>query len=121
VIEDWQAGLTLESQGEVGKVTPLIDSVIRQSDQAVDQYTAGGMIQLRGDHLNFAAADTTQGVFFKAGSAAEVRATDYAAQQPQSVIVLVPAGLTGPLTLRVASHINGSVRSYTYTNPLTSS
>lgn len=118
-IDDWQAGLTLESLGEVGKITPVIDTIIRQSDQAVDKYTPGGMIQVRGDYMNFNAADVTQGVFLKAGAAAEVRATDYAARQPQSIIVLVPAALSGPLTVRVASHINGSVRSYTYTNLLT--
>lgn len=118
-IDTWQAGLTLQSLGEVGKVTPTVDSIIRQSDQAVDKYTPGGMIQVRGDYMNFDPTDVTQGVFFTAGAAAEVRATDYAARQPQSIIVLVPAALSGPLTVRVASHINGSVRSYTYTNLIT--
>jgi hypothetical protein len=119
VIESFRAGLTLESLGEVGKVTPEIETVIRQSDMAVDKYTAGGMIQVRGDYLKFDPADVAQGVFFQPGAGAEVRATDYAAIQPQSVIVLVPAGLTGALTVRVATHINGSVRSDTYTNQLT--
>ena len=31
----------------------------------------------------------------------------------------VPAALTGPLTVRHAAYINGSVRSYTYTRPIT--
>ncbi len=119
VIEEWQTTLTLESQGEVGKVTPAIATIIRQSDMAVDKYTAGGLLQIRGEHLNFAPADLTQGVFFTAGAAAEVRASDYAGIQPQSVVVLVPAGLTGPLSVRVATYINGSVRSHTYTNLIT--
>lgn len=119
VIDGWRAGLTLESLGEVGKVTPEIETVIRQSDLAVDKYTAGGMIQVRGDHLKFDPADATQGVFFQPSTGPAVRATDYAAIQPQSVIVLVPAGLTGPLTVKVATYINGSVRSDTYTNQLT--
>ena len=119
VIENWRSGLTLESLGEVGKVTPEIDTVIRQSDLTVDKYTAGGLIQVRGDYLKFDPSDATQGVFFQPAAGAEVRATDYAAILPQSVIVLVPASLTGPLTVRVATHINGSVRSDTYTNQLT--
>lgn len=119
VIETWQQGLTLVSQGEVSKVTPAIASIIRQSDQGVDKYTAGNMIQVRGQNLNFDPSDVTQGVFFTAGEAAEVRATGYAAIEPQSVIVLMPTGLTGPLSVRVATYINGSVRSALYTNLIT--
>ena len=49
-------------------------------------------------------------------AAAEVRATEYGAVLPQSVVVLVPGTLSGDLSVRVASFINGSVRSVTYTN-----
>ena len=118
-IRQWRATLALESMGEVGKVTPVVDAVIRQSDGQPDKYTAGGLIQVRGDHMDFDRTDVTQGVFFKPGAGAEVRATEYGAVEPQSVIVLVPAALSGALTVRVATYINGSVRSYTYTNPLT--
>jgi hypothetical protein len=116
VIEAWQQGITLVSEGERGKVTPDIASIIRQSDEAVDKYTPGGLIQVRGEHLNFDRSDLTQGVFFTAGAAAEVRATEYAVILPQSVVVLVPGTLSGDLSVRVASFINGSVRSVTYTN-----
>lgn len=118
-IRDWRATLALESLGEVGRVTPVIETVIRQSDLAVDKYTAGDLIQVRGDYMDLDPADANQGVFFKAGAAAEVRATSYAGIEPSSIIVLVPAALSGPLQVRVATFINGSVRSHTYTNLLT--
>lgn len=118
-IRQWRSTLTLESMGQVGKITPLIDSVIRQSDKAVDKYTALGLCQLRGDYLDFDPSDTNQGIFLKPGAGAEVRVTEYGGIEPTSVIFLVPAGMTGPVTVRVASFINGSVRTYTYTNTIT--
>lgn len=118
-IRQWRSTLTLESMGEVGKITPVIETILRQSDLAVDKYTPGGLIELRGDYMNLKPSDTAQGVFFKPAAGAEVRATEYAGITPQSVIVLVPAALSGALTVRIATHINGSVRSHTYTNPLT--
>lgn len=118
-IETWRAGLALESLGEVGKVTPLIDTILNQDTGAADKYTPGSLIQIRGDNLKLNKSDLTQGVFFKAGAAAEVRATVYGDIDPQSLTVLVPAALSGPLTVRIAVHINGSVRSFTYTNPIT--
>lgn len=118
-IRNWRSTLSIESLGEVGKVTPVIEAVTRQSDKASNKYTALGLLQVRGNYMNFDPADVSQGLFFQPSAGAEVRATEYATIQPQSVVVLVPAGLTGPLTLRVATYINGSVRSYTYTDPLT--
>lgn len=118
-ISTWQHQLTLESQGEVGKVTPAIDTIICQSGGGQDKYIAGGLIQVRGDYLNFKTTDLTQGIFFKPATGPEVRAGSYAVIKPQSVVVLVPTGLTGPLIVRVSSFINGSVRSDTYTNPIT--
>ena len=118
-IRAWRATLELESLGEVGKITPLIDSIINQATNAVDTYVPGSLIQLRGDNLRLNQTDLTQGVFFKAGAAAEVRATVYGTMDPGSISVLVPATLSGPLTVRVAAFINGSVRSYTYQNLIT--
>lgn len=118
-IRQWRSTLTLESMGEVGKVTPVIETIIRQSDKAVDKYTALGLCQMRGDYMNLNPADVTQGIFLKSGTDPEVRVTEYAAITPQSIVFLVPSGLSGPLTVRIAVFINGSVRSFTYTNPIT--
>lgn len=118
-IRQWRSTLSLESMGEVGKVTPVIESVIRQSDKAVDKYTPGGLIELRGEYMNLNPTQVTQGVFLKPVAGAEVRVAEYAGITPTSIIILVPAALSGALTVRIATFINGSVRSFTYTNSLT--
>ncbi|MBL9152247.1 MAG: hypothetical protein JNK37_07175 [Verrucomicrobiales bacterium] len=115
----WRAGLTLESLGEVGKVSPLIDSILSQENGAENHYVPGTLIVLNGDLLRFQKTDPTQGVFFRSGNNAEVRATIYGTITPTSLSVLVPDTLTGPLSVRVAAYINGSVRSFTYMTPIT--
>jgi len=115
----WRAALTLESMGEVGKVSPEIDSILSQENDAPGKYTPGTMIELSGDRLDLDKSDVTQGVFFRSGSNAEVRATVYGTITPTSLSVLVPATLSGPLMVRVANHINGSVRSFTYMDAIT--
>jgi hypothetical protein len=118
-IRQWRSGLSLESTGEVGLITPTIDSIIDMTTSQPDKYTVANMIQLRGSYLRFKLADLTQGTFFRSGSAAEVRGTLYGQNEPGIVSVAVPAALTGPLTVRHAAYINGSVRSYTYTHLIT--
>ncbi len=118
-IRDWRAGLSLESQGEVGLVTPVVDSILDIATGLADHYTIAGMIQLRGNNLRIKFSDPAQGVFFRSGASAEVRATLYGQNEPGILSAAVPTGLTGPLTVRVAAFINGSVRSYTYTHQIT--
>ena len=115
----WRAGLTLESQGEVGKLSPEIDSIVSQENGAQDKYAPGTMIELSGFNLRFTKSDLTQGVFFRSGNNPEVRATVYGTVTPTSLSVLVPATLSGPLTVRSAAFINGSVRSFTYMTAIT--
>lgn len=117
-IRAWRASLSLQSQGQVGQVTPVIDTILSEDNGAVDHYTPGNLIRLRGDHLKFKKTDTAQGVFFQPATGAEVRATIYGSIDPSEVTVLVPATLSGPLGVRVAAFINGSVRSFTYTHPI---
>lgn len=119
-IADWQAGLSLENLGEVGKLTPMIDSIINLSNNGINTYSAGHMIQLRGERLRLEQGEVAQGVFFTpVGGGTEVRATVYGPMEPGNISVLVPATLTGPQSVRIAAKINGSVRSYTYTTPIT--
>lgn len=114
-IRQWRSTLALESLGEVGLVTPVIDSIIDMTTGQADFYTLANMIQLRGDDLRFKLSDPSQGTFFRSGNAAEVRATLYGQNEPGIVSAAVPAALSGPLQVRHAAYINGSVRSYTYT------
>ena len=118
-IRQWRSSLSLESLGEVGLITPVIDSVIDMTTSQPDRYTVGNMIQLRGNDLRFKLSDLTQGTFFRSGSDPEVRGTLYGQNEPGIVSVAVPAALTGPITVRHAAYINGSIRSYLYTHTLT--
>lgn len=118
-IRQWRAGLSIQSMGEVGLITPIIDSILDITTGQQDKYTAANMIQIRGNDLRFQLSDTTQGVFFRSGSDAEVRATLYGQNEPSVISAGVPAALSGPLNVRVAAFINGSVRSYTYTHAIT--
>lgn len=115
----WRATLSIESQGEVGKVSPHIDSILSLEDGTPNRYAPGTLIILNGDNLRFDKSDATQGVFFRSGSSAEVRATIYGTITPGALTVLVPASLSGPLTVRTAAYINGSVRTFTYMDPIT--
>ena len=115
----WRSTLTLESLGEVGKVSPDIDSILSQENNAPGKYSPGTMIELSGHRLDIDKSDATQGVFFRSGNNAEVRATVYGTITPTSLSVLVPGTLSGPLTVRVANKINGSVRSFTYMDAIT--
>lgn len=119
MIEQWQSTLALQSMGEVGIITPIIDTIINETNGSIDTYVPGGPIRIRGDHLRLDQTDLTQGVFFKAGAAAEVRAQFYSAMEPGQIVVTVPGTLSGALNVRIATFINGSVRSYTYTNVIT--
>ena len=118
VIAAWRSGLTLENMGTKGLVTPVIDTVVCLADDAENHYVVGDNIRLVGHDLRFDKADLTQGVFFLKADNSEVRGTIYGVNNPKEVVVLVPAGLTGDLRLRIAAYINGSVRSYTYTGIL---
>jgi len=118
-IRQWRTTLTLESMGLVGKVTPIVDGIFNMVNDASNQYTPGGLIQLRGDNLKFDKTDNAQGVFLQPAAGAEVRATSYGTIDPTNVILNVPAALSGPLTVRVAAYLNGSVRSFTYSIPIT--
>lgn len=118
IIEAWRGTLTLESQGTKGLVTPVIDTILCLTDNAEDHYVVLDNIRLYGHDLRFDKSDPLQGVFFIKADGTEVRATVYGPINPSDVTVLVPAGLTGALQVRISAHINGSLRTYLYTRTL---
>ena len=59
-------------------------------------------------------ADATQGVFFKNAAGTEVRATRYFTSTGGTLLVLVPATLTGPQTLIVRVKYDGNLRETVY-------
>lgn len=117
-IRAWRTSLSLQRVGEVGSLTPVIDTILSEENGAVDHYVPGTLIRLRGDHLKFKKTDTAQGVFFQPATGAEVRATIYGIIDPSQTTVLVPSTLSGPLGVRIAAAIGGSIRSFTYTHPI---
>lgn len=119
VIDAWRSTLTLENMGTKGLVTPVISTTTSLENGAEDHYVVGTNIRLVGHDLRFDKADLTQGVFFIKTDQSEVRGTVYGPINPSDVTVLVPTGLSGPIRLRIAAYINGSIRSYTYTKTLT--
>ena len=119
--DSWQSQLTLESMGEVGKVSPVVDSILSQENGQTDVYVPGTMIVINGDNLRFDKTDVQQGVFVRSGNNAEVRLTVYGTVTPTSLSVFMPDTLTGPQTVRVAAFIHGSVRSFTYMTPVAQS
>jgi hypothetical protein len=118
VIQQWRTTLQLESQGTKGLVTPVIDTILCLADNAEDHYVVMDNIRLYGHDLRFDKSDVLQGVFFIKADGTEVRATVYGPINPSDVTVLVPAGLTGALQVRISAHINGSLRTYLYTRTL---
>lgn len=120
VIDSWQQTLTLEHMGEVGKITPVIDSMINQSTGALNIYTAGELMQVRGDNLKFNRSDVLQGIFLTNGAGDQTRCTVYADIEPQSFTFLIPPSTTGPQTVRMTAFINGSLRTFTYSTQITS-
>ena len=119
VRDAWRGTLSVESQGEVGLLTPVIESIVNSQNDTINTYTPGTLIRVRGDRLKFTKTNTNVGLFLKPGAGAEVRCTSYGTINPGEVIALVPATLTGPLTARFVALINGTLRTSTYTTPLT--
>jgi hypothetical protein len=118
VIRTWRETLTLEHMGELGRVLPLVDSIISQVNGALNKYTPGDLIRVRGNNLKFDRADVQQGLFLKPAAGAEVRCTSYSDIEPLSFTAIVPAALSGPLTARMVAKINGSLRTFTYGTPI---
>ena len=113
-IRQWQQRLGLVSRGLVGKVTPVVTSIISLMNDRANEYTPMHFIEIRGRHLKLDTTDPQQGVFFILPDGTEVRSRLYAGITRLRVIPQVPETLSGPLGVRVASWINGSVRSFLY-------
>ena len=117
-IAAWQQGLQLSSQGFTGLVTPVITSIISCTTDRADEYVPGSVIAIRGQHMKLDPHDPAQGVFFGLPDGSEMRATLYGGMTRLRAYSVVPEILSGPLRVRVASYIYGSVRTTIYTTHL---
>ena len=111
------AGFSAERQGEVGLLTPYVDTVTNVATGAIDHYTPTKPMAAHGMYLDLDPADEDQGAFLQSvstGTIVRVPASDYALIQPSRLIFLAPAGLTGAQRLIITTKIKGSLRSFTY-------
>ncbi|MEO6788162.1 MAG: DUF4469 domain-containing protein [Chthoniobacteraceae bacterium] len=119
-LDAWRSTLSIQSMGQVGLLSPHVDSIINLHDGTEDTYTPGEIIQLSGDHLGFDKTDTAQGVFYATAAApgTKVRIASYGPINPGQINAIIPAGLTGALTISVVTKPSNSLRSTTYLHPI---
>lgn len=109
-IRSWRKGLRLMSQGLTGRVAPRLASIICCSTERPDVYVRGGLITLRGGHLKLDPHDPAQGIFCTLADGSVVRCASYGKITRLQATALMPEGVTGPIRVRVATYIHGSVR-----------
>ena len=117
-LRHWRKTLHLVSQGLVGRVTPVVASIRTTTYRRPDVYVPGDLITVRGSHLKIDQDDPAQGIFFLQEDGTEVRCPAYAIITRLRFDALMPATLSGPIRLRVATYIHGSVRSTIHPIPL---
>ena len=111
-------GFTAERQGEVGLLTPYVDTVTDLATGHLDTYTPTKPLDVHGSELDVDPTDPDQGGFLRSvttGIVVRIPATDYALIQPSHLIMLPPEGLTGNQILIIKTKIKGSLRSFVYT------
>jgi hypothetical protein len=121
-LDDWQASLSIQSMGQVGLITPHVESIINLHDDSQDTYTGGEIMQAGGDRLDFDKTDPLLGVFYATAAApgVKVRINSYGPISPTQINIIMPTGVTGPITLTVVTRVSGSLRSMTYTRTIES-
>ena len=94
---------------------PSIASFFDVATQTYDQYTPGSIIRLEGENLKFNLDKSDEGVFVHA-SVPETRLTTYSIAGNKRIDVMLPAELTGTLTVIVRTRYTpeGNLRQGTY-------
>lgn len=110
----FRTGLTLERTGVDSERVPELETVRNDATGALNSYAPGDVLRLNGSDLKLDPADTAQGVFFRSGAGAEVRATRYVTVTDGQILVLVPATLTGPQTLILRIKYGPNLRQTTF-------
>ncbi len=79
---------------------PIISRFYDVATHALDCYTPGSVVRLKGKHLKFNPAQADEGVFVSDGLT-ETRLTIYSELTNRRIDALLPPGLHGPLTVIV--------------------
>ncbi|MCP4544404.1 MAG: DUF4469 domain-containing protein [Chloroflexi bacterium] len=94
---------------------PLVDRFFDIATSAYDQYTAGSIVRFNGEDLKFNLANSDEGVFVNDGTT-ETRLTIYSVAGNKQIDALIPAGVSGPLSITVRARYTegGELRQSTY-------
>ena len=114
----FRANLAVERTGVDAQRAPNIEFVRNEVNGALNAYTPGDALRISGSDLKLAPGDAGQGVFFKNGTGAEVRANRYLTATDGTLLVLVPSALTGPQTLIVRVKYEDNPRQTTHDTTL---
>ena len=107
VIHAWRATSTIEKTGDEGPAVPIIEAVLNALTNTKDTYTAAQNIHFLGDRLGFDKLNPNQGVFISTGENGPwVRLNTYGPITAKQIFVLIPAGTTGGLRLKVVNETN---------------
>ncbi len=98
---------------------PIIRTVLDVASERYDYYTPGSIIRINGSNLSFDKAQPDEGVFVSDGTT-ERRLSVYAVAGDKEIIALMPADVSGDLTLRVLTRYmsDGELREGVYLGTL---
>ena len=98
---------------------PLVNSVFDIAGSSYDHYTPGSIVRLKGDNLKFDPTQSDEGVFIHDGSS-ETRLTVYSVAGARQIDTLIPAGVSGSLTITVRARYTetGELRQGSYPRPV---
>jgi len=115
-----QAAFRAEKVGEQNLVTPLISRVYDSATKTANHYVAALSLTIIVANRNFKFDPARPGHYlrFQTSDGTEVAATSYPYLKGNTIVCIVPPGLTGPLLLTLSAEINGFLRSATYPIPL---
>lgn len=117
-----QDAITFENAGHQGRIVPVFARVSDNWTGTADHYTPGKSILIELANRNAKIAfDRAAGskVQFRKADNTIVEASDYGDNRGVRITALVPADVTGPITVILSISINGSIRTAEYASPLT--
>jgi len=109
-----------EKVGEQNRIVPVFSKVYDSMSKLPNHYVAGQGLVCVFDNNNPFFDPTLEGHYFRFHKAdgTSVLAASYAYFKGNTIVPILPTGLTGPLQLEASMSINGSVRSAIYPFPL---
>jgi len=119
-MESTVAGRANYNQQVSAVKAPIINSIFDAATKTYDQYTAGSVLQLKGDLLKFDSTQPDEGVFLHDGTT-ETRVAVYSALGNRQIDALIPPETQGDLTITVRARYTpgGELRQTSFRRPVT--